>query len=375
MQSNPKEKSLEKKSQFQIRLFYSTYLTYFAIFLSVSATFAGQWTEVPGGAAPHASDLNGVAVVSATDIWAVGQWGQGGNQGLIEHWDGTNWSVAAVQAEGISLWGVAARSSRDVWAVGNNVGQTFVEHWNGQQWVTFPSPNPSTYYNQLSAVCVISHNDAWAVGFSIGLDTGDSYILMHWDGTSWSLVKGPPAKGTADVRSLSSLKAFATDDVWAVGSKDFDYNQNTSSTFTIHWDGTVWSEVPSPNVGDSNGLSSVDGAAPNDIWAVGGTNLGGLAMHWDGAVWTLVPMPVTGFYAVSVLSSTNVIAVGGYGLTPVSALWDGTQWSVVPVPPVYENTGLLLGISSRDGSTWAVGYQGFFSHRTSGYDLIFNWTR
>src|SRR6184192_541527 len=94
----------------------------FAIFLNAAATFAGQWTEVPGGAAPHASALYGVAVVSADDIWAVGGWG-GGNA-MIEHWDGTNWSVTEVQSQGPYLRGVAARSSRDVWAVGANVSQT-----------------------------------------------------------------------------------------------------------------------------------------------------------------------------------------------------------------------------------------------------------
>ena len=185
-------------------------------------------------------------------------------------------------------------------------------------------------------------------------------------------MNGPPANGSA----LFSLKAFATNDVWAVGYKDYDYNQNTSSTFTLHWDGTAWSEIPSPNVIDTGSLRGVDGAAPNDVWAVGGTNLGGLAMHWDGTVWTVVPMPTAGFFAVTVLSSNNAIAVGG-GLdgAPASARWDGTQWSVVPTPPVFENAGSLWGVSSRDGSTWAVGFQGFFSHRTSGYDLIFNWTR
>src|SRR5439155_1501162 len=141
----------------------------FAIFLNATATFAGQWTEVPGGAAPHPSALNGIAAVSANDIWAVGSWGQNGGQGLIEHWDGTNWSV----------------------------------------------------------------------------------------------VNGPTANSSA----LLSLKAFATDDVWAVGWKDYDGNQFTASTFTLHWDGTAWSEVPSPNVDDANYLSAVDGATPNDVWA------------------------------------------------------------------------------------------------------------
>jgi hypothetical protein len=72
----------------------------FAIFLNAAATFAGQWTEVPGGAATRPSTLDGVAVVSPDDIWAVGSWGQGGARPLIEHWDGTKWSVTEVQSSG-----------------------------------------------------------------------------------------------------------------------------------------------------------------------------------------------------------------------------------------------------------------------------------
>lgn len=344
---------------------------FFAIFLNAAATFAGQWTEVPGGASPHPSALNGIAAVSANDIWAVGSWGQNGGRALIEHWDGTNWSVAAVLPQGTILFGAAARSSSDVWTVGQNIGQTLVEHWNGRRWVALASPNVDTY-NELYAVCIISHNDAWAVGYSI-LPGPSVYILMHWDGTSWSLVKGPSANESA----LRSLKAFATNDVWAVGYKDFDYNQNTASTFTLHWDGTAWSEVPSPNVDNGNYLAAVDGASPNDIWAVGestGVNaVHYLALHWDGAVWTVVPTPVDNgsqFYALTVLSSANVIAVGGNGATPTSARWDGTQWRVVPTPPV-NNSGVLFAISGRDGSIWAVGDQGWPDPN----DLIFNWTR
>jgi hypothetical protein len=345
------------------------------IFLNAAGTFAGQWTEVPGGASPHPSALFGIAVVSADDIWAVGSWGQSGAQALIEHWDGTNWSVAAVQPPGTQLLGVAARSPSDVWAVGSIVvlgqQQTLVEHWNGRRWVVVPSPTLGTY-DTLYAVCVISRNDAWAVGYSLTLGMAQVYILMHWDGTNWSLVNGPPANSSA----LRSLKAFATNDVWAVGYKDLESNQNTTttSTFTLHWDGTAWSEVPSPNVGDANSLNGVDGATPNDVWAVGSTNLSALAMHWDGAVWTVVPTPVTSFYALTVLSSANIIAVGG-SVAPSSARWDGAQWRVVPTPPVIDNYGFLSAISSRDGSMWAVGYQGFPSHSTSAYDLIFNWTR
>ena len=153
----------------------------FAIFLNATATFAGQWTEVPGGAAPHPSALNGIAAVSANDIWAVGSWGQNGGQGLIEHWDGTNWSVAALLPQGTLLLGVAAQSSRDVWAVGQNVAQTLVEHWNGRRWVAVPSPSVGTH-DTLYAVCVISRNDAWAVGLINTRYRGGLYSdALGWD--------------------------------------------------------------------------------------------------------------------------------------------------------------------------------------------------
>jgi hypothetical protein len=234
--------------------------------------------------------------------------------------------------------------------------------------VMVPSPSLGTY-DVLYAVCAISHNDAWAVGNSIL--PNDVYILMHWDGTSWSLVNGPPAKSSV----LVSVKAFATDDVWAVGYKDYDYNQFTSSTFTLHWDGTTWSEIPSPNVTTGfNLLRGVDGPAPNNMWAVGSSSLGAIALHWDGTAWTTVPTAVDNgwFVAVKAFSATNVYAVGISGSQqPLSARWDGTQWRVIPTPPV-NIPGSLDAISSRDGSIWAVGDQGLDRNRT---DLIFNWTQ
>ena len=115
-----------------------------------------------------------------------------------------------LQPPGTLLNGVAALSSTDVWAVGQNGVHSLVEHWNGQRWVVVPSPIVGTY-DVLTAVSAISHNDAWAVGYSIS--PNNVYILMHWDGTIWSVVNGPPANSSA----LRSVKAFATDDVWAVG--------------------------------------------------------------------------------------------------------------------------------------------------------------
>jgi hypothetical protein len=62
--------------------------------------------------------LFGVAAVSPDDIWAVGDWSnviQGGAP-LFEHWNGQQWSVmSTVQiGQGSGLQGVAAAAANDV---------------------------------------------------------------------------------------------------------------------------------------------------------------------------------------------------------------------------------------------------------------------
>src|SRR6266550_5340794 len=54
-----------------------------------------QWSVVPSPNGSTSSGLSGVAVVSANDIWAVGSSGsqRSGAQTLIEHWNGSHWSV------------------------------------------------------------------------------------------------------------------------------------------------------------------------------------------------------------------------------------------------------------------------------------------
>src|SRR4030095_7148183 len=157
--------------------------------------------------------------------------------------------------------------------------------------------------------------------------------------------------------------------------KDYNSYPFTSSTFTLHWNGTTWSEIPSPNVSDQTSLSGVDGATPNDVWAVGYSGVsevGALTMHWDGTAWTVVPTLTDGWFsAVKAFSATDVFAVGTSGNKPLSARWDGTLWRVIPTPPV-NIPGWLSEISGLDGSIWAVGVQGPDRKAT---DLIFNWTQ
>src|SRR5579872_2095126 len=97
--------------------------------------------------------LQAVAAVSATDVWAVGDsfnTHARAQQTLIEQWHGTSWQVVASPNTGAylnELTAVAAISSTDVWAVGYSQNrreapfQTLIEHWDGTGWSVVPGAN------------------------------------------------------------------------------------------------------------------------------------------------------------------------------------------------------------------------------------------
>src|SRR6185312_8595690 len=111
----------------------------------------GSWSIVKSPNVPPTSndDLYGVAAISANDVWAVGEYIQGSTgYTLIEQWNGTNWSIVSSPNLGTSdgLDSVAAISANDIWAVGTSGAsqniQTLIEHWNGSKWSTVASPHP-----------------------------------------------------------------------------------------------------------------------------------------------------------------------------------------------------------------------------------------
>jgi hypothetical protein len=97
----------------------------------------------------------------------VGAYGDGTTaKQLIQHWDGTNWTVVASPSLPTpnELTAVSAVAANDVWAVGGNSGgQALTQHWDGSTWSVIPNPNPGTF-NRLFGVAAISSNDVWAVG-------------------------------------------------------------------------------------------------------------------------------------------------------------------------------------------------------------------
>src|SRR5207248_4313678 len=109
-----------------------------------------------------------------------------------------------------------------IWAVGDLVSQTLVLHWDGSSWSIVPSPSPGSS-NYLRGVAAVSSNDVWAVG-----DYSGGTLVLHWNGAKWSIV---PSPGTAQLKRVAVV---AANDVWAVGN----YYNNGVQTQIEHWDGS-----------------------------------------------------------------------------------------------------------------------------------------
>jgi hypothetical protein len=240
---------------------------------------AARWRVVARG--PKVPFVKGIAVVSPSDVWAVGSSADWAGKPLIAHWDGN--SLRVIQAYVPSL----TREGGD-----------------------------------LSAVAVVGADDVWAVGTD-----GNRHphpIVMHWDGKLWRRVVVPRL---APDGSLSDVMALSEHDVWAVGRPDI-----------IHWNGRAWQIYRVPVQDPPGGVGAIDGTSPNDIWAVGQQNenasmlvgLEPLALHWDGSTWRQTnalgkrsqsgwDLLMNGFEAVDAASRTQVWTLG----------WADDYWNAI----------------------------------------------
>jgi hypothetical protein len=197
---------------------------------------------------------------------------------------------------------VTAISANDVWAAGDiNVSNEgiLMEHWDGTSWTVVSSP-AFTGVGPIYDISANAANDVWAVGGNTSL---------HFDGTSWTRIPGVSTVNMGSVLALSSTN------VWASGvGPGATRNAFPRATF-VHWNGTSWSIVSSPNPHPNTSSSA------GEMAAVSAKDIFGLALgvieHWDGTSWSIID------------------TLSGFGATGVTALSDGT------VVVVGENGGIL----------------------------------
>jgi hypothetical protein len=345
-----------------------------------TVTCNGRWQPVQSHdhstQSGEIDSLNAVTALSSSEQWAVGSWEQYPNayefHTLIEHWNPTFGAWTIVPSPNAAelnnyLYGVSARSSDDVWAVGGSDQggspyTTLVEHWDGNSWSIVPEASVT---GVLFSVVELGPNDIWAVGAE---DFPGLALIEHWDGTSWTATE-LPFGGV-----MRGVSAVGPNDVWAVG-QEYGSDIHGDTTVTMHYDGSTWSQVASPNPltdnpEDQNWLTSVVAVGANDVWAVGryGDHDGGpldqaLVEHWNGSAWSVVKSPSPGgassdddLWGVAAVGPNDVWAVGGVGSFldpqfswPLIVHWNGSYWS--EISPSTFAPGELLGVAAEPGGT------------------------
>jgi hypothetical protein len=364
-------------------LFTVTLVAGLVVGTATPANARATWNLIPSPNAAGSNELLAAAGVDASHIWAVGR--------TIDHtprpptfrsvllrWTGTAWVRQAHPgfAGNHSLDDVDAPGANDAWAVGsryeaNLAGRTLVEHWDGTRWSVVASPSPSPGgNNHLSGVKAVPSDPAtvWAVGSysTPGSSFGTTNLILRRTAGGWRQFTTPAAT-VMDV--LEAVDATGPADAWAVGSGFTSPFGGTAVAIVLRWNGTRWASVPIPQPSPA-ALFAVEALAPNDVWAVGHTYVGGafwvpLILHWNGTAWsraTIPTFPSGGqLRDVVALSPTNLYAVGtdGEGTSGRSLVlrWDGRSWTREATPSPQVGPKLFGAAAVAPATVWGVGHR------------------
>jgi hypothetical protein len=247
-----------------------------------------KWSIVP---APRSATggLGAVAAISPTQAWALGGGG-------VMHWDGTRWQYLPSPPRtglGTDLTGMAVISARDIWLMGAKGMEKYralAEHWDGSKWTIVPTPNAingRTRNNNLYAVGGSSSSNVWAVGWyqsgPLGID--HSTLVEHWDGTRWRVQPSPDGPRSRADSQLFAVAALSRTSAWAAGSNEGPV------PLIERWDGVRWTAMRSRRQShlSSPVLYHVVAVNPRYAWALG---LPRLIEKWNGISWQQVRYPV-----------------------------------------------------------------------------------
>jgi hypothetical protein len=216
--------------------------------------------------------LFGAAALSPSDVWVVGD--QEGTNGifetLAEHWNGSTWTVVPTpdpSGAGNHLYGMYALGPDNIWAVGQQLtGSTpdlpLVEHWDGSSWSVVSVPEVPSSDVLLDGVTTTSDGQVWAVGEADSPSGGQPLLEHYAPGAGWQTASLPTVP---DGANWSDLYGVATDGTtaYAVGTYVDPATDNNNELLLSSVNGGPWTIVGAPNPGSGSNL-------PGGITQIGG---------------------------------------------------------------------------------------------------------
>jgi hypothetical protein len=192
-----------------------------------------------------APGADGTTDTSASGGWALQAAPALGNA------DNTYGAVAAVSPADVWVWAVGSKQS---WS---GTYSTLIEHWDGTAWSVVPSPDPGSSGNQLYGVAAAGQSDDAA--------HQARPLVEHLSNGTWTAQQ--PAgvgAGFSDINGVTVSRGTA----WLVGSA-YDAARRNQLTVVARNSGSGWQQVPAPNPGTGDKVLGGISAAGNGAWAVG----------------------------------------------------------------------------------------------------------
>ncbi|MEQ8877292.1 MAG: hypothetical protein RIC49_12860 [Phycisphaerales bacterium] len=205
----------------------------------------------------------------------------------------------------------------------------------------------------------------FAVGKATGharTDDGNIPLFMINRGGEWvelvpETMDFPGALDPSTI--LTDVRAFAADDVWAVGAHG--RNDDTgldAGGLILHWNGSEITIVEDPRTGgefEGFPLEKMDAMGPNNIIAVGGYVFDGTSAiaHYDGTEWTRVDSPVDDTFLDVAFDEDGTAWATPFAAHPEIAFFDGSSWSARPAPRPEDFLNTLA--TDGDGAVWLLG--------------------
>ena len=197
-----------------------------------------------------------------------------------------------------------------------------------------------------------------------------SFHRLRWNGTKWSMQAVPHPRGVP--YTFYNVACRATTDCVAVG--EIDGAAGAGTTLIMHWNGSTWTLEPTPATpGHSAFIEDVRCPSASNCLAVGdtytpaGTNaitdVSGIAERWDGHTWTMLPTAplasgtTTDFSAVACPASSTCVVVGSTddsGVAPLAERWNGSTFTLDTTQSV-GTFSYFNSVNCNGGSCVAVG--------------------
>ncbi len=299
---------------------------------TTSSNFTFQ-TFTFGNTSAGSSYLNDVAIISDTDIWAVGAIYLTDSTGQPDpfpynavHWDGKSWNLLKVpyyyqgKAFYSPIYSIYAFDASDIWFEAGI-------HWDGYQFETVPLN--IDFPSHVNKIWGTSSNDLYIVG--------NSGLMAHrnTDGTWQKIESGTNTAFTDIWGSGNTILATVTN----------EYETGDKMLLQINTNGTVDSLNWSPN----SRLQTVWFQSMDKIFIGGGKNIVGKPNNWQ----EITDIPAYYSERVRGNAPNDVFFVGAFGLC---AHYNGSSWKTFN--ELYNPDESLLGLAVNGNLMIAVGQAG-----------------